>query len=122
MSKNVEKPHFYFEDLKAADFKETPYFDPYHRLRHPVEPERLKLIYQQAFIYDLLYSFAKEYLPDVKNLHENDTVQDSNNKQTDTRIDLIKEKVLEYLFKNEVVKSDEFKTAEMNLGNDSNDS
>lgn len=114
MSKNVEKPHFYFEDLKAADFKQTPYFDPYHRLRHPVEPERLKLIYQQAFIYDLLYKFAKEYLPDVKDLHKSDTVHDgnksNNDKQTDTTIDSIKEKVLEYLFKNQVVENEEIKT------------
>ncbi len=110
MSKNVDKPHFYFEDIKASDFKEAPYFDPYYRLRHPVEPERIKQIYQQAFIYDLLYKFAKEYLPDVQDFHKNDETKKNNDKQTDTTIDSIKDKVLEYLFKNQLDESKNCKT------------
>ena len=93
-----KEPHFNFEDLKLEDIKEDNYKDPYYKLR-PIEPERLQSIYQQAFIYDLLYNFAKEFLPDVEK-SDRRKEKDDKNKTTDTTIDSIKDKVLEYLFKN----------------------
>ena len=89
------EPHFRFEDLTANDFKENIYEDPYFRLRRPIEPERLKQIYQQAFIYDLLYGFARE------NFEPPSKIQD-NNKATDTKSDNIRQKILDYLFKAEL--------------------
>ena len=98
---NLIKPHFKFEDLSINDLKEDNYTDPYYKLRRPIEPERLKLIYQQAFIYDLLYTFAKEHLSDVQDVQKNKNKALENEKTTDTTIDSLKEKVLEYLFKNQ---------------------
>jgi len=101
---NYKEPHFNFEDLKLDDIKEDNYKDPYYALR-PIEPERLQSIYQQAFIYDLLYNFAKEFLPDVEKSEkykdkDDKTNKVNKNKTTDTTIDSIKDKVIEYLFKN----------------------
>ena len=98
---NLIEPHFKFEDLSINDLKEDNYVDPYYKLRRPIEPERLKLIYQQAFIYDLLYTFAKEHLSDVQDVQKNKNKTLENEKTTDTTIDSLKEKVLEYLFKNQ---------------------
>lgn len=111
---NVEvNPFFKFDDIKCDDLKEQIYLDPYYYLRRPIEPERLKTIYQQAFIFDLLYRFAKEYLPNVQEVPRDRPDLIENEKTTDTTIDSIKEKVLEYLFKNQVeikdVKKDEGK-------------
>jgi chromosome segregation ATPase len=95
---NLMKPHFNIDDLTKSDLDDKcTYFDPYHALRRPIEPERLQSIYQHAFIYDLLYKFAKEYLPDVNNLQGNNV--NSSSKATDTKIDTIKDKVIEYLLK-----------------------
>lgn len=58
-------PYFEFKDIKPEDLRELKYVDPYYYMRRPIEPERLKSIYQQAFIYDLLYRFAKEHLPEI---------------------------------------------------------
>lgn len=96
------KPYFDFNDIKPEDLKGDNYVDPYYYLRRPIEPERLKLIYQQAFIYDLLYKFAKEYLPDVNDAQKQKQSESETNKATDTTIDSIKEKVLEYLFKSKI--------------------
>ena len=107
-SKKYVEPHFNFEDLHINDIREDNYKDPYYGLRRPIEPERLQSIYQQAFIYDLLYNFAKEFLPEIEHVgqkakEKNDTISSSSktaHKTTDTTIDTIKDKVLEYLFKN----------------------
>jgi hypothetical protein len=99
------QPHFLLEDLKSEDLKEDNYVDPLHKIRHPIEPERLASIYQQAFIYDLLYKFAKDSLPDIPNakINSENLNSDSQTKDqtTDTQIDSVKAKVLEYLFKND---------------------
>ena len=103
-----KQPFFRFEDLTCADIKEDNYVDPYYRIRRPIEPERLKVIYQQAFIYDLLYNFAKEHLPDIPNAKikserdKDDAFKSSNNKATDTTVDNIKDLILDYLFKNQI--------------------
>ena len=112
---NKIKPHFNIEDLNKTDLNDNyTYFDPYHALRRPIEPERLQSIYQHAFIYDLLYKFAKEYLPDVNNVNEN-TVN-SNTKATDTKIDTVKDKVIEYLLKLDLKKeNDESKITKNDL-------
>lgn len=94
-------PHFCIDDLKLEDLKEPKYVDPYYFLRRPLEPERLNTIYQQAFIFDLLYRFAKEHLPNVEEIPRNENIG-NNEKTTDTTVDSIKDKVLEYLFKNNV--------------------
>ena len=99
-----KEPHFNFEDLKLEDIREDNYKEPFYKLR-TIEPERLQSIYQQAFIYDLLYNFAKEFLPDIEKSgtakEKDEKVNRMNkNKTTDTTIDSIKDKVLEYLFKN----------------------
>jgi chromosome segregation ATPase len=95
---NFIKPHFNIEDLNKSDLNDNfTYFDPYHALRRPIEPERLQSIYQHAFIYDLLFKFAKEYLPDVNSEQVN--IVNNNTKATDTKIDSIKDKVIEYLLK-----------------------
>lgn len=80
-------PCFWFEDLKSEDFK--PQDDV--RVGFQIEPERLKEIYEQAFIYDLLYRFAKEF--------DLDGDQNPNEKSTDTRIDLVKDRVVQFLAK-----------------------
>ncbi|CAF0827547.1 unnamed protein product [Brachionus calyciflorus] len=100
-------PFFNFNDIKIKDLKEEPYVDPYYYLRRPIEPERLKSIYQQAFIFDLLYRFAKEYLPDINEVSKEKHEINENEKNTDTTIDSIKEKILEYLFKNQIEVKDE---------------
>jgi chromosome segregation ATPase len=103
------EPHFRFEDLKAEELRQEDYVDPYYRLRRPIEEERLRTIYQQAFIFDLIYKFAKEYLPDVS-LKEKFQIKNKieKDKSTDTKIDFIKEKVIEYLFRNGInVEEDE---------------
>jgi hypothetical protein len=97
------EPYFNFADLKIDDLKESEiltkyYKDPYYHLRRPIEPERLKNIYQNAFIYDLLYSFAKEYFKATNN----QTKEINKHKSTDTTVDIIRQKVLNYLFKNGV--------------------
>lgn len=65
MNNEFQTPHFEFKDLQLEDLRDVEYVDPYYHIRRPIEPSRLKLIYQQAFIYDLLYKFAKEHLPDI---------------------------------------------------------
>lgn len=104
---NRKDPHFQLDDLKVEDLKPENYVDPYYYIRRPIEPERLKQIYQQAFIYDLLYNFAKEYLPSELNVSKERATASNDdelgqNKSTDTTIDSIKEKVLAYLFKSDV--------------------
>lgn len=94
-------PHFCFDDIKLQDLKEEKYYDPYYFLRRPLEPERLSGIYQQAFIFDLLYRFAKEHFSNVPEIPRKEICA-TNEKTTDTTIDSIRDKVLEYLFKNQI--------------------
>jgi hypothetical protein len=95
------EPHFKYTDLKAEDFNEKPdYSDLIYRLRQPIDSNRLQQIYQQAFIYDLLYGFAKDKLPTAK--HANDTKNSNKSQATDTTIDSIRDQVLDYLFKNHI--------------------
>lgn len=101
-------PHFRFDDLKLDDLKEDNYVDPYYYIRRPIEPERLKLIYQNAFIYDLLYRFAKEYMDGQSTTQSKSDGE--TNKATDTEIDSIKQKVIEYLFKNSTTIEEETKS------------
>lgn len=65
MEVEFRPPYFEFDDIKLEDLREVEYRDPYYWIRRPIEPERLKSLYQQAFIYDLLYRFAKEHLPNI---------------------------------------------------------
>lgn len=93
-----KEPFFRLEDLDLNENKNHHFIPGSH-----IEPERLTSIYQQAFIYDLLYKFAKEYLPDVKDSNKNKEVRNASipsekDQATDTTIDNIKEKVIEYLF------------------------
>ena len=96
---NFKNPIFTFEDLNINDT--SPVLS-----RRPIETEKLKNIYQQAYIYDLLYSFAKEHLPHIENIKDKNI---QNEKSTDTTVDSIKEKVIEYLFNLNVVKKEETK-------------
>lgn len=86
-----KQPYFKIEDLKLDDLKLDVNIKP----RGPIEPEKLKSIYTQAFIYDLLYKFAKEYLPHIDDL--NSRKENESEKATDTTVDSIKDKVIEYL-------------------------
>lgn len=88
-----KEPFFNIEDLKIDDLKEFEYV----KLRTPIEPERLKAIYTQAFIYDLLYKFAKEHLPHIEDVNEKKQTENVDDKSTDTTVDSIKEKVIEYI-------------------------
>lgn len=101
MFDNQFNPHFCLDDIKLQDLKEENYYDPYYFLRRPLEPERLNAIYQQAFIFDLLYRFAKEHLPTVQEIPRKE-IDVTNEKTTDTTIDSIKDKVLDYLFRNQI--------------------
>jgi hypothetical protein len=97
------EPRFQFHKLKTEDFRDEPdWKDPWYRLRQPIEPEKLQQIYQQAFIYDLLYRFAKEHLPSKNDQTKDQSECVSLDKATDTKIDRIRDKVLDYLFKNEI--------------------
>jgi len=93
-------PHFQLEDLDLKDTKHDSYF---YANRH-IEPEQLSAIYQQAFIYNLLYNFAKEHLSDVDDVKNSKSPKTDmsliieKDQGTDTTIDKIKEKVIEYLF------------------------
>ena len=98
-------PKFRIEDLKLVDLEGDICVDPLNKIRQPIEPERLCSIYQQAFIFDLLYKFAKDYLPNVKDENNVKSVAPTE-KTTDTTIDSIKDKVIEYLFRNENKKPD----------------
>ena len=108
---HFQEPHFRLEDLNINDFK-TEQYDSSNRFN--IEPERLTQIYQQAFIYDLLFKFAKEYLPDIDEVKKRpapnncDASSLEKNQSTDTTIDKIKEKVLEYLFNDKNKASKEF--------------
>lgn len=88
-----KEPFFNIEDLKIDDLKEFEYV----KLRTPIELERLKAIYTQAFIYDLLYKFAKEHLPHIEDVNEKKQTENVDDKSTDTTVDSIKEKVIEYI-------------------------
>ena len=94
---NEVKPHFQFEDLDVIDIKDDQIFTP----SRFIEPEKLTQIYTQAFIYDLLYKFAKEYLPDVEQVKDKSNEVEEN-KATDTTIDKVKEKVIEYLLNKDI--------------------
>ncbi len=108
------EPHFRLEDL---DLKDSKYSSYSYANRH-IEPEQLSAIYQQAFIYNLLYNFAKEHLPDVDEINKRQsptttTPRNEKDQATDTTIDKIKEKVIEYLFeKSSVVDENLNKTRE----------
>jgi hypothetical protein len=111
------EPHFKFNELKAEDLRDDDpnWKDPWSRLRRPLDPKKLQQIYQQAYIYDLLYRFAQENLPKKAE----DISQSSLNKATDTKIDSIKDKVLDYLFKNDFkVDVDEKKAIEVEVRTD----
>ncbi len=91
--KKFGEPIFNFEDLKVEDLKEQEC-----ALRKPIEREKLQAIYTHAYIYDLLYKFAKDHLPDIENVNSvqnKNTIE--NEKSTDTTVDMIKDKVINYL-------------------------
>ena len=113
INSKFKEPYFRLEDLDLNEFKKNQNFIP----GSYIEPERLTSIYQQAFIYDLLYKFAKEYLPDVQDFTKKNINNDPNpcekDQTTDTTIDKIKEKVIEYLF-NQNIKIEEKKATDTN--------
>ena len=95
------EPFFKFDDLKIEELKEQECV-----LRKPIEFEKLQAIYTHAYIYDLLYKFAKDHLPDVEDVNKNNNKnkkiienenENENEKATDTTVDLIKDKVINYL-------------------------
>ena len=100
----LKEPYFKIEDLKLDDLKK----DSILKLRGPIEPERLQSIYTQAFIYDLLYKFAKEYLPHVDDC--NKKIEIPNEKATDTTVDSLKDRVIEYLLNLNEKKEDKVET------------
>ena len=94
--------HFTLEDLKHEDLnfmnevlnkKLTVYG------KRSLEAEELKNLYQSAYIYQLLFDFAREHLPLLKG----EEVVDQCEQKEVTDCDKIKEKILEFLFKTEIV-------------------
>ena len=102
----LKSAHFTLDDLKITDsddelhsMRYSKY--PFNGRREPLEPERIRAIHQQAYLYHLLYTFAKEHMPAVKETTitttTNNNNSNSNSKSTDTTMDSIRDKVLKYL-------------------------
>ena len=97
--------HFTLDDLKHEDLnfesevlsKRLPSY-----FKQSFDAEELKNLYQSAYIFNLLFDFAREYLPPLRGEECVDTDKHQHKEATtDTSCDRIKEKILEFLFKNE---------------------
>lgn len=101
----AEYHHFSIEDLTKKDINFDVNEKPVSFYKRSLEPDELKNIYQSVFIYNLLYDFAKEYLPETQanqKLDQQITIHNgTKDTSTDTNVDKIKDKVIEFLFKNE---------------------
>lgn len=66
MNYNSYSAYFEFNDLSKEDLKEIKYTVEKNEIKtRRVDFEHIKAIYQQAFIFDLLYRFAKDHLPNI---------------------------------------------------------
>lgn len=67
MSNKLNTIQFEFKDIQPDDTKDSKYDLIIDFVRKPLEAERIQNIYQQAFIFDLLYRFAQQHLNKTSN-------------------------------------------------------
>jgi hypothetical protein len=95
---NIKKAFFDINDLKLQDIQ-APTNNKRSFTRTHLDDNELKSIYESAFLFSLLYNFAKENQPKPKEILDNSQFKEAS---TDTQIDLIKEKVFEFLNRNDI--------------------
>lgn len=68
---NSFSAYFEFNDLSKEDIKDIKYTIEKNDIKtRTVNFEHIQAIYQQAFIFDLLYRFAKDHLPNISDDEE----------------------------------------------------
>jgi hypothetical protein len=101
---NKQMHHYTLNDLKHEDLnyenevlnKNLPSY-----FKRSLNVEELKNLYQSAYIFNLLFDFAREYLPPLRGEEPTEDEIKEKEATTDTSCDKIKEKILEFLFRNE---------------------
>lgn len=115
---NKTKAYFDINDLKLQDIHGNCK-DEFSITRRHLDNEKIKSIYESAFLFSLLYNFAKEIEPEQKKLLDKGQFKEAS---TDTQIDSIKEKVFEFLNRNDTqLKNEEKHNHDLWNSNDLND-